>query len=31
MTITRTHKKGDADSVAVYSDCERYRYTLTRV
>lgn len=31
MTITRTHKKGDADSVAIYSDCERYRYTLTRV
>lgn len=29
--ITRTHKKGDADSVAVYSDCERYRYALTRI
>lgn len=29
--ITRSHKKGDADSVAVYSDCERYRYLLTRV
>jgi len=28
--ITRTHQKGDAASVAVYSDCERYRYTLTR-
>jgi hypothetical protein len=29
--ITRAHCKGDADSVAVYSDCERYRYLLTRV
>ncbi|WP_420396469.1 DUF1643 domain-containing protein [Nioella sp.] len=29
--ITRTHQKGDAASVAVYSDCERYRYSLTRV
>lgn len=29
--ITRTHTKGDAPSVAVYSDCERYRYMLTRV
>ncbi|MBF9032895.1 DUF1643 domain-containing protein [Rhodobacterales bacterium HKCCE2091] len=29
--LTRSHQKGDADSVAVYSDCERYRYTLTRV
>lgn len=29
--ITRSHTKGDAPSVAVYSDCERYRYTLTRV
>ncbi|MEL7099364.1 MAG: DUF1643 domain-containing protein [Pseudomonadota bacterium] len=28
--ITRTHTKGDAPSVAVYSDCERYRYSLTR-
>lgn len=28
--ITRTHQKGDADSVAVYSDCENYRYSLTR-
>ena len=28
--ITRTHQKGDAPSVAVYSDCERYRYLLTR-
>ncbi|MEQ6203215.1 DUF1643 domain-containing protein [Sulfitobacter sp. HNIBRBA2951] len=29
--ITRTHTKGDAPSVAVYSDCEVYRYSLTRV
>lgn len=29
--ITRTFQKGDAASVAVYSDCEKYRYTLTRV
>lgn len=29
--ITRTHVKGDAPSTAVYSDCERYRYSLTRV
>lgn len=29
--ITREHTKGDAPSVAVYSDCERYRYSLTRV
>ncbi len=29
--ITRTHIKGDAPSTAVYSDCERYRYSLTRV
>lgn len=29
--IERTHTKGDAASVAVYSDCERYRYALTRV
>ncbi len=29
--ITRDHVKGDAESVAVYSDCERYRYLLTRV
>ncbi|HHB81814.1 MAG TPA: DUF1643 domain-containing protein, partial [Aliiroseovarius sp.] len=28
--ITREHIKGDAPSVAVYSDCERYRYQLTR-
>ncbi|WP_439143305.1 DUF1643 domain-containing protein [Planktotalea sp.] len=29
--ITRTHIKGDAPSTAVYSDCERYRYSLSRV
>ena len=29
--ITRAFTKGDAESVAVYSDCERYRYLLTRV
>ena len=29
--ITRSHQKGDAASVAVYSDCEAYRYDLTRV
>ena len=28
--ITRTHTKGDAPSTALYSDCERYRYALTR-
>ena len=28
--ITREHTKGDAPSVAIYSDCERYRYSLTR-
>ena len=28
--ITRTHTKGDAPSTAVYSDCEDYRYALTR-
>ena len=28
--ITRTHIKDDAPSEAVYSDCERYRYLLTR-
>ena len=27
----REHIKGDAPSVAFYSDCERYRYTLTRI
>ncbi len=29
--ITRTHLKGDAASTATYSDCERYRYDLTRI
>jgi len=29
--ITRTYTKGDAPSTAVYSDCERYRYSLTRI
>ena len=29
--ITRSHTKGDAPSTAVYSDCENYRYSLTRV
>ncbi|TNJ41031.1 DUF1643 domain-containing protein [Phaeobacter sp. B1627] len=29
--ITRHHTKGDAPSTAVYSDCETYRYSLTRV
>lgn len=29
--ITRQHQKGDAASEAVYSDCETYRYALTRV
>lgn len=29
--ITRSFTKGDAASEAVYSDCERYRYLLTRV
>ncbi|GAA5080025.1 DUF1643 domain-containing protein [Roseibacterium beibuensis] len=29
--ILREHQKGDAASVAAYSDCERYRYSLTRV
>ena len=29
--ITREFQKGDAKSAAVYSDCERYRYALTRV
>ncbi|RBI73965.1 hypothetical protein DQW77_08200 [Roseovarius sp. TE539] len=28
--ITRNHSKGDAESSAVYSDCEKYRYLLTR-
>ncbi|GHG83766.1 DUF1643 domain-containing protein [Pseudodonghicola xiamenensis] len=29
--ITRSHTKDDTASVAVYSDCEGYRYSLTRV
>jgi len=29
--ITRRHTKGDAPSTAVYSDCEVFRYSLTRV
>ena len=29
--ITRSHTKGDTNSIAIYSDCERYRYALTRV
>ena len=28
--IERVFQKGDAASIAVYSPCERYRYTLTR-
>lgn len=28
--IERHHRKGDAESTAIYSDCERYRYQLTR-
>ena len=28
--IHRTHRKGDAESHASYSDCENYRYALTR-
>ncbi|MQQ08097.1 DUF1643 domain-containing protein [Epibacterium sp. SM1979] len=29
--FTRHHTKGDAPSSAVYSECETYRYALTRV
>ena len=29
--IEREFQKGDAASVAIYSDCERYRYALSRV
>jgi len=29
--ITKHHQKNDAASVAIYSDCEKYRYSLTRV
>ena len=28
--IERTHNEGDTSSVAVYSDCEKYRYSLSR-
>lgn len=28
--ITRSHLKGDAQSTAIYSDCEKYRYLLAR-
>ncbi len=29
--ITRTHQNGPTQSVAIYSECERFRYSLTRV
>lgn len=29
--ITRSFQKDDAHSTAVYSDCEKYRYSLTRI
>ncbi|WP_323783978.1 DUF1643 domain-containing protein [Thalassovita sp.] len=29
--ISRDFQKGDAQSTALYSDCERYRYRLTRI
>ena len=29
--ILRSHVKGDAPSTALYSECEIYRYALTRV
>ncbi len=29
--IERTHLKDDAQSTAIYSPCERYRYQLTRI
>ncbi len=29
--ITRDFKKGDAHSTAIYSNCQRYRYQLTRI
>lgn len=29
--IVKHHRKGDAESTAVYSPCESYRYSLTRV
>ncbi len=30
-TITKLHSEGGVESEAVYSPCERYRYSLTRV
>lgn len=30
-TISRAFLKGDAESLAIYSECERYRYALTRI
>lgn len=30
-TLRKSHRAGDADSVAAYSPCERYRYELTRI
>jgi len=29
--ICRSHQKGDAASTAIYSPCEKYRYSLTRI
>ncbi|MDG1677684.1 MAG: DUF1643 domain-containing protein, partial [Tateyamaria sp.] len=29
--ITRTYAKGDSSSTATYSECEKYRYSLTRI
>ena len=29
--ITKTHQKADAASTAIYSDCLKYRYELTRI
>ena len=29
--VTKYHQKGDAKSKAIYSDCEKYRYSLTRI
>ena len=31
MLIVRTHASDEAESEAVYSRCERYRYSLTRI
>lgn len=30
MVIERRHAQGGKNSAAAYSDCERYRYALTR-